>query len=137
MEAFQAFFRQHSAHWLETLGYKEADPHLLLYAFFQHIINEGGRIEREYALGRGRAGLLILWPQGTRRQRIAIECKVLNGSLETEVSKGLTQTDSHMDIRATHEGHLVFFDRDKKLWKDKVFRRSETVNGMPVEVWGM
>ena len=137
LEAFRAFFRQHSAHWLETLGYKEAGPHLLLYAFFHRIINEGGRIEREYALGRGRAGLLILWPQGARQQRIAVECKVLNDSLETEVSKALPQTASYMDVCAAHEGHLVLFDRDKKLWKDKVFRRSETVNGVPVEVWGM
>ena len=35
-----------------------------------------GRIEREYALGRGRTDLLIVWPQGGRERRFVVECKV-------------------------------------------------------------
>lgn len=42
-----------------------------------------------------------------------------------------------MDGCAAQEGHLMVFDREKKLWKDKVFRRSETINDMRVEIWGL
>ncbi len=44
------------------IEYKEAGPHLLLQAFLQRIINGGGRIHREYALGRKRTDLFIEWP---------------------------------------------------------------------------
>ena len=54
LTAFQAFFREHSEHWVERFQYKEAGPQLLLQAFLQRIVNSGGRIEREYGLGRMR-----------------------------------------------------------------------------------
>ena len=63
LAAFQAFFREHSEHWVERFQYKEAGPQLLLQAFLQRIVNSGGRIEREYGLGRGRTDLLLVWPQ--------------------------------------------------------------------------
>ena len=134
---FQDFFRQHSEHWLRHIDYTEAGPQLLLQAFLQRVINGGGRVTREYALGRGRTDLLVTWPTASRRQRFVIECKILRGNLETLIGKGLAQTAEYMDRVAAGEGHLVLFDRDKKLWKDKVFRRSETFNGAPIEIWGM
>ena len=54
LAAFQAFFRKHSEHWVEGLEYREAGPQLLLQAFLQRVANGGGRVEREYGLGRGR-----------------------------------------------------------------------------------
>ncbi len=67
LTAFQAFFREHSEHWVEWFQYKEAGPQLLLQAFLQRIVNSGGRIEREYGLGRMRTDLLILWPVARQR----------------------------------------------------------------------
>ena len=136
-EAFQAYFRQHAEHWLERSAYKEAGPHLLLPAFLQRIVNGGGRVEREYALGQGRTDLLVTWPQGARKQRFVIECKFLQGDLETAISKGLSQTAAYMDRCAADDGHLVIFDRDKRLWQNRVFRRSEAINGVQIEIWGM
>ena len=49
--AFQAFFREHSEHWLGRFDYVEAGPQLLLQSFLQRVVNSGGRIEREYGLG--------------------------------------------------------------------------------------
>lgn len=60
--AFQTFFREHSEHWMERFTYKEAGPQLLLQAFLQRVLNGGGRIEREYGLGRERTDLLVIWP---------------------------------------------------------------------------
>jgi hypothetical protein len=53
LAAFQQFFREHSESWVERFDYKEAGPQLLMQAFLQRIVNGGGRVEREYGLGRG------------------------------------------------------------------------------------
>ena len=141
LAAFQEFFREHSEHWMERFQYKEAGPQLLLQAFLQRIVNSGGRIEREYGLGRMRTDLLLIWPVGGDRgktQEVVIECKVLHRGLERTLREGLEQTRAYMDRCATAEGHLVLFDRSEgKSWDDKVYRREETEGGAPVEVWGM
>ena len=63
LSAFQTFFREHSEHWSQRFQYQEAWPQLLLQAFLQRVVNGGGRVEREYGLGRGRTDLLIVWPR--------------------------------------------------------------------------
>ena len=107
----------------------------------QRIVNSGGRIEREYGLGRRRTDLLLVWPVGgdtSRTQKVVIECKVLHGGLERTLREGLVQTRAYMDRCAAAEGHLVLFDRSEDTsWDDKVYRREETEGGMPVVVWGM
>ena len=137
LEDFQDFFRQHSEHWEERYGYKEAGPQLLLQAFLQKVVNGGGRIEREYGLGRGRTDLLILWPQGSRVQRFVVECKVLRRSLESTIDEGTRQTAGYMDRCGAEAGHLVIFDRENGRWEDKLFRKPATVDGVTIEVWGM
>ena len=136
--AFQAFFREHSEHWMGRFAYQEAGAQLLLQAFLQRIVNSGGRIEREYGLGRGRTDLLVVWPQAGEVRRFVIECKVLRKSLERTIDEGLTQTAGYMDRCAADAGHLVVFDRNPdKPWQDKVFHRRETRAGVDVHVWGM
>ena len=141
LAAFQEFFREHSEHWVERFQYKEAGPQLLLQAFLQRIVNSGGRIEREYGLGRLRTDLLLVWPVGGaagRTQKVVIECKVLRRSLERTLREGLEQTRAYMERCATAEGHLVIFDRTEGTsWDDKVYRREEAEGGAPVTVWGM
>ncbi len=144
LTAFQSFFREHSEHWVERFQYKEAGPQLLLQAFLQRIVNSGGRIEREYGLGRMRTDLLILWPApGDAQpfqsvQRVVIECKLLYKSLDQTVREGLEQTRAYMDRCAATEGHLVVFDRTTgKSWNDKIFRREEGIGDAKVTVWGM
>ena len=141
LAAFQEFFREHSEHWVERFQYKEAGPQLLLQAFLQRIVNSGGRIEREYGLGRRRTDLLLVWPVGGdtgRTQKVVIECKVLYRGLERTLREGLAQTRAYMDCCAAAEGHLVLFDRTEgKSWDDKVYRREEAEGGARVAVWGM
>ena len=144
LTAFQEFFREHSEHWVERFQYKEAGPQLLLQAFLQRVVNSGGRIEREYGLGRMRTDLLVLWPAPSDTQsdqaiqKAVIECKLLLKSLEQTVREGLKQTRAYMDRCATTEGHLVIFDRTAgKSWDDKVFRREEDIGDTKITVWGM
>ncbi len=152
LAAFQTFFREHSDHWVQRFQYREAGPQLLLQAFLQRIVNSGGRIEREYGLGRMRTDLLVIWPVaappagerqagalGDRKARkTVIECKLLHSSLAQTTRDGLEQTRAYMDRCAAEAGHLVIFDRTEgRSWDEKIFRRTETTGGPPVTVWGM
>ena len=138
LAAFQEFFREHSEHWVERFDYKEAGPQLLLQAFLQRIVNQGGRVEREYGLGRRRTDLLVIWSYPAGVQKTVIETKVLYHSLERTISEGLVQTWDYMDRCGVVEGHLVIFDRtEDKPWEEKLFQRSETYQGTEITVWGM
>ncbi len=146
LAAFQRFFREHSEHWLERFQYKEAGPQLLLQAFLQRVVNGGGRIEREYALGSRRTDLLIVWPPGRfggasepaePARRYVVECKILRGSLEATIREGLERTLDYMDRCGGESGHLVIFDRGgSRPWEEKIFRREESLGGRAVTVWG-
>jgi hypothetical protein len=138
LAAFQAFSREHSEHWIERLDYKEAGPQLLLQAFLQRIVNGGGRIEREYGLGRMRTDLLVVWPYGTDRiQKAVLELKILHKGLDRTIAEGLKQTYAYLDRSAAGEAHLLIFDRGDRPWGDKLFHRQETCRGKSISVWGM
>jgi AAA-like domain len=138
LSAFQEFFREHSEHWVERFEYKEAGPQLLLQAFLQRVVNGGGRIEREYGLGRMRTDLLMLWPHAQGLQKVVIELKLLHKTLEQTLTTGLAQTWEYIDRCGAEEGHLVIFDRTAdKAWEAKLFHREEMVRGQTIDVWGM
>ena len=141
IEAFQDFYRTNSEHWMERYGFREAGPQLLLQAFLQRIVNSGGRVEREFALGGGRTDLLVVWPQGERVRKYVVECKVRHDrwSLERTVADGVEQTAAYTDRCDAEAGHLIVFDRDEeRSWEDKVFQESRTAeSGAEIVVWGM
>ena len=121
LTAFAAFYGEHAEHWLRRFqDYSEAAPQLILQAYLQRIVNGGGRIEREYGLGRGRTDLLVLWPSEPGQpydlwRRFVIECKALRDSdrrsLEATVERGVEQTLGYMARCGAEEGHLLVFDR--------------------------
>ena len=120
LTAFSTFFGEHAEHWLQLFAYREAGPQLILQAYLQRIVNGGGRIEREYGLGRGATDLLVLWPREAGQpsdlwERFVIECKVLRDSdrksLEGTIERGVEQTFGYMTKCRAKEGHLVVFDR--------------------------
>ena len=121
LTAFGTFFGEHSGHWLERFSeYPEAGPQLILQAYLQRVVNGGGRIEREYGLGRGRTDLLVLWPREAGQpsdlwERFVVECKVLRDSdrksLAWTVERGVEQTLGYMAKCGAQEGHLVVIDR--------------------------
>ena len=138
MAAFQDWFRRNSEHWIGLFQYKEAGPQLLLQGFLQRTVSGGGRVEREYGLGRGRTDLLVVWPRQWREQRAAVECKVRRGGLDATIASGLEHLAGYADRCEAEEGHLVLFDMGGARWRDKVFHRTKTgPGGMPVQVWGM
>ncbi len=130
LTAFRTFFGEHSEHWLGRFGdYPEAGPQLILQSYLQRVVNGGGRIEREYGLGRGRTDLLVLWPREVGQpsdlwERFVVECKVLRDSdrkgLAWTVERGVEQTLGYMKKCRAEEGHLVVIDR-----RSEERRRSE------------
>lgn len=137
LTGFQAFFRQHSEHWLERFDYKEAGPQLLLQAFLQRIVNGGGTIIREYGLGRRRTDLFILFPYAAATQKVVIELKILRNSLDNTIEEGMAQTADYMDKCAADEGHLIIFDRRNTLsWEEKLFFLQKSHGNKQIQIWG-
>lgn len=138
LAAFQQFFRENSEIWLDRFSYREAGPQLLLQAFLQRIVNGGGRIDREYALGRGRTDLLLIWNHAGGVQRVVIEIKLVRGGVIKTQKLGLAQTAEYMDRSGTEEGHLVLINRTPKVsWKARIFRRAVRAGKHRITVWGM
>ncbi|QEP42401.1 ATP-binding protein [Ectothiorhodospiraceae bacterium BW-2] len=141
LKAFQHFFRENAEGWIERFDYKEAGPQLLMQAFLQRIINGGGRIQREYALGRKRTDLTIEWPLDEAQgffgpvQRIVVELKLQRGELEELITNGITQTLDYADGCGAEESHLVIFNRDPNTsWEKKLWYR-QAAEGLP-HLWG-
>ncbi len=144
LDAFQHFFRENSELWIERFDYKEAGPQLLMQAFLQRIVNNGGRIDREYGLGRRRTDLLVQWPMDEHLgfhgpvQRVVIELKILHKSLEATIEEGLAQTADYMDRIGTEEGYLVVFDRTPEIpLEAKILVRQARHGEHRIRAWGM
>ncbi len=107
---FQQFWRENSAIWASHIaGYQEAAPHLVTQAFLQRVVNGQGTILREYAVGRGRTDLMLLWGE----QKIVMELKIYRTErqLERVLAQGLAQTAAYAKACGTTEAHLLLFDR--------------------------
>jgi hypothetical protein len=110
LKEFQTFWRSHSEAWEEKLDYTEAFPHLLLMAFLQRVTNGAGRIEREYAAGRGRMDLAVEYKGAWN----IIEIKLLREkqSVESVRAEGIKQILRYRErIAPAAPCYLVVFDR--------------------------
>ncbi|WP_159397860.1 AAA family ATPase [Sorangium cellulosum] len=131
MADWQVFWRKDGSLAVEGFSYREAGPHLLLMAFLQRIINGGGRIEREYGLGRGALDLMVFW----KRERHAIELKIRRDT-ETE-AEALDQLAGYLDRAGLGEGWLVLFDLRKELtWQEKLYVREVEHAGKTLRIVG-
>lgn len=106
-DAFLAFWRQHGEPLLATAPYHEVAPHLVRMAFLHRVVNGGGTIEREYAIGRGRMDLCVRHGPDT----LAIEIKVWRDRESDPLAEGLEQLDGYLQGLGLDEGWLMLFDR--------------------------
>ncbi|MDR1516411.1 MAG: PD-(D/E)XK nuclease domain-containing protein [Synergistaceae bacterium] len=144
---FQQFFRENAGSWLGDYEYKEAGFQLMLQAFLQRVVNGGGWIGREYALGSGRVDLLVRWryPKGEPRsrqgeQRIVLELKTIrkNRSPDAVIAEGLEQIARYADASDAGEAHLVVCDeRSNRSWDEKIYEREKMIAGRDIKVWGL
>jgi hypothetical protein len=133
LHEFQKFWRKNSEIWEEKSDYTEAFPHLLLQAFLQRVLNGGGRIEREYAAGRGRMDLAVEY----NNSMYIIEIKLIHSydTVEEVKEEGLRQIEKYRDkIDGNAPAFLVIFDRRSKAkqqpWDDRLTWTTE--NGITV-----
>jgi hypothetical protein len=123
LREFQIFWRRNSEIWEQKTNYTEAFPHLLLMAFLQRVLNGGGRIDREYAAGRGRMDLAVEY----KDKIYIIEIKLIHSynSAQEVLEEGLTQIAKYRDkIDVTAPSYLVIFDRrmetKAKPWEERL-----------------
>lgn len=106
LRAFLDFWRLHGEPLLATAPYHEIAPHLVLMAFLHRVVN-GGSIEREYAIGRGRMDLCLRY----RGETLAIEIKVWRPGAVDPAKDGLEQLDGYLAGLGLDGGWLIVFDR--------------------------
>ena len=113
-----------------------------MQAFLQRIVNGGGRITREYGLGRKRTDLLVEWPLDPAQdmhgplQRVVIELKLRRGALDTTIAEALPQAVGYTRQVGADQTHLVIFDRTRDTpWDQKIWHRTETYEGVTVGIW--
>ena len=132
LRAFQEFFAEHSESWLARFEYQEAGPHLILMAFLQRVVNGGGQIRREMAVGSGRVDLCVSW----KGQRYALELKIRRG--ERTLKQGVEQLSRYLARLGLEEGTLVLFDRRAEVgWEEKLYEKElEGAGGKRIVVFG-
>jgi hypothetical protein len=131
MAEWQMFWRENGHLAAGGFSYQEAGPHLMLMSFLQRVVNGGGRVEREYGLGRGALDLMIRW----RDERHVIEVK-LRRDTQTE-ERALEQVARYLDTAGEGEGWLVMFDLRSTLpWEERLTTRRVEVNGKRVTIVG-
>jgi hypothetical protein len=134
LDALVAFYRRHSESWLERFEYKEAGHQLLLMAFLQRIVNGGGRIEREMAIGNGRTDLAVFW----KSQIIPIELKINHDRWSQ--AEGIQQIARYMGKLGQKSGYLVLFEKkpsSEMPWEERIRREVHEVDGKEVVLLGM
>ena len=107
LTGFLAFWRQHGELLLGSAPYHEIAPHLVLMAFLHRVVNGGGSLEREYAIGRGRMDLCLRYGAVT----LGIELKVWREGKPDPLPEGLAQLDGYLDGLGLTTGWLVLFDQ--------------------------
>ncbi|HSS49788.1 MAG TPA: ATP-binding protein, partial [Thermoanaerobaculia bacterium] len=77
----------------------------------QRVVNGGGIIDREYAVGSGRIDLAVRWPlPGGDVERFAVELKVWRDGQPDPLAKGREQLGAYLDRLSLAQGTLVIFD---------------------------
>ena len=110
-KAFVTFWLEHGELLQGTAPYLEIAPHLVLMAFLHRVVNGGGRVEREYALGRRRLDLLVDFGG----EHLAIEVKtwrdVDDHWRREPVADGLKQVEAYAARASATAVWLVVFDQ--------------------------
>jgi hypothetical protein len=109
LHAFLDFWLQHGEAMLKSASYPEIAPHLVMMAFLHRVVNGGGTLEREYAIGRDRMDLCLRYGEMV----LGIELKVWRTGAADPLTKGLPQLEGYLDRLKQPSGWLVIFDSRK------------------------
>ncbi len=109
LEAYIAFYKEHSEMVTARKTYTEAAHHLLFLAWLQRVVNGAGpahrgRIHREYAAGLGRMDLMIEFAG----EKFAFELKLWS---KTALTKGRKQLADYLKRCGLDFGRLIIYSR--------------------------
>jgi hypothetical protein len=107
LDSFLEFWRQHGEPLLNAAPYHEIAPHLVMMAYLHRVVNGGGTLEREYAIGTDRMDLYLRYGA----VRLGIELKVWRDGRPDPLKKGLEQLDEYLAGLGLESGWLVIFDK--------------------------
>jgi hypothetical protein len=109
LTAFIKFWRQQVEPLLGSTGYHEIAPHIVLMAFLHRVVNGGGVLEREYAIGSDRMDLCLSYKDVI----LGIELKVWRDKKRDPQADGIEQLESYLGRLGLDFGWLFIFDRRK------------------------
>ena len=133
LDAFLMFWRQHGQPLLKSAPYHEIAPHLVMMAFLHRVVNGGGTLEREYAIGTDRMDLCLRYGTVT----LGIELKVWRQGRPDPLTVGLGQLDKYLAGLGLEFGWLVIFDQRDGLppiAERTTTEMAQTINGRQVTV---
>ncbi|MEO1590564.1 MAG: ATP-binding protein [Cyanobacteria bacterium J06632_22] len=107
LDAFLRFWRQHGQPLLKSAPYHEIAPHLVMMAFLHRVVNGGGTLEREYAIGSDRMDLCLRYGEVT----LGMELKVWREGRPDPMKAGLEQIERYLAGLSLETGWLVIFDQ--------------------------
>ncbi|MBW7877538.1 MAG: AAA-like domain-containing protein [Candidatus Cloacimonetes bacterium] len=113
MDEFVGFWREHGQVEFYAL---EITPHTMFMAWLQRLVNGGGAIHREYALGRKRLDILVTFAG----EKFVSEIKLYRG--EKTLSDGLNQICEYLDQIGLSEGYLMIFQKNLATDEDSRYR---------------
>ncbi len=132
LQAFQKFYRRHSEAWLSKYDFREVGRQLLLMAFLQRIVNGGGSINREMAIGNGRADLVVEYGG----QTFVIELKLKYRSDSQQ--EGQEQLARYLSRIGQDHGYLLLFETSPDVaWEDRLQWQQLTQDGKAITLVGL
>ena len=111
LDLFLDFWRQHGEPLFKSTPYPEIAPHLVLMAFLHRVVNGGGSLEREYAIGSGRMDICLRYGDVV----LGMELKVWKQGKADPLPQGLIQLDKYLSGLNLDTGWLIIFDRRPNL----------------------
>lgn len=131
MKSFQEFWRENATpDAFLSQNFHEAYPHFVLQAFLQRVVNGGGQIIREMAVGRGRLDLGVKFGGET----FAVEVKTA-ALYAKSPEKAHEQVLGYMDGLGVSEGWLVVADTDlAKPWEGKISTDDLSLDGKTIHL---
>jgi hypothetical protein len=138
LAALADFWRSEAAPLMREVAYREAAFQLVVQAFLQRVVNGGGLVEREYALGTGRCDLFVRWPVAGGFEKHLWELKVWREGRPDPVTSGLLQVADYLSHSAFASAALLVFDDRRqaksRAWVERVSASEEVVGGARVTV---
>ncbi len=117
LREFQDFYREHAESWLDGFSFHESGKQLMLMAFLQRIVNGGGSIASEMAVGSGRTDLVVDFNGDV----FVLELKIKRPNINME--RAYKQLFHYLDQLNQPHGYLILFESknsDMIPWAERI-----------------